>query len=243
MSALRAVLARRRGLVGFAAGVAVAGLVAGAGAAIAAIPSTATASYTACASKATGAVRVIDYQAGKRCSTRENTISWGKGYRYRGTWSAATAYVALDVVVQSGSSYLAKAASKGKAPATSAASWGVLAAAGARGPQGAKGSARAYALIAPDGTVSRSSGGITVARVGVGIYCVTAAGIDADASVAVVTPDFTNDSTANNLTGYESIVEWSSQRCNDKGFQVWAYVLQNGVGMAHQDTGFVFMVP
>lgn len=60
----------------------VAGLIFGAllvgGVAVAAIPSTTTNLITACVSKQSGAVRIIDYQAGKRCTLKERTVSWNQ---------------------------------------------------------------------------------------------------------------------------------------------------------------------
>ena len=104
--------------------------------AIAAIPSTSDGSITSCVNKTSGAVRIIDAQAGKHCTTKERRVAWSKGYRYRGAWSSGTAYAVLDVVTASGSSYVAKSASTGKAPASHPALWGLLATAGARGPAG-----------------------------------------------------------------------------------------------------------
>jgi len=151
MRPLNDFLSRRRGTVGFVAGIAVAGLVAGTGAAIAAIPSSTTATYTGCVAKSSGALRVVDAQAGKKCTSKEKTISWGNGYRYRGTWSASTAYAAQDVVLANGSSYVAKVASKGNAPATAAASWGLLAAGAPSGPTGPAGAAGPTGAPGPKG--------------------------------------------------------------------------------------------
>jgi hypothetical protein len=113
----------------------------GGGTAIAAIPSTAAGTFTGCVSKRTGALRVIDAQAGKACAAGETTISWSKGYRYRGAWSPAARYSVLDVVTCGGSSYLARTASANKVPSASPASWGLLAARGAPGPSGPRGPA------------------------------------------------------------------------------------------------------
>jgi hypothetical protein len=88
-------------------------------------------------------VRIVDFQAGKRCSVKETTLAWSKGYRYRGAWSARSTYAVLDVVSFNGASYLARVPSTAKTP-TLAAYWGPLAlrgAAGARGPAGANGAA------------------------------------------------------------------------------------------------------
>ena len=123
-SQARGFVAKHRGAAGFAAGVLAASAIGG-GVAIAAIPASNTGAVTACV-KTTGAVRIIDFQAGKRCVTGERTIAWTKGYRYRGAWSATGTYAVLDVVTSGGSSYVAKVGSRGKAPATTAAYWGLL---------------------------------------------------------------------------------------------------------------------
>lgn len=54
-----------------------------------------------------------------------------------------------------------------------------------------------YALIGVDGTVSESSGGITVTHtLGSGIYCVNVTGVNGNATPANVTPDYAHDTTA-----------------------------------------------
>ena len=72
---IRTTVARHRGVAGFVAGVSTV-VVLGSGVAIAAIPSSATGSITACVSRSSGAVRIIDFQSGKRCSVRETTLAW-----------------------------------------------------------------------------------------------------------------------------------------------------------------------
>ena len=57
--------------MGVAASVVLAG-----GIAAAAIPATGTGQITGCRTITTGALRVIDYQAGKRCTTKERTLTW-----------------------------------------------------------------------------------------------------------------------------------------------------------------------
>ncbi|MFC6238404.1 hypothetical protein [Longivirga aurantiaca] len=138
---MKQLLARRRGLTGFVAGVAVSMLVFGGGVAVANIPSSTTSTYTACVNKTTGATRVIDAQRGKTCTTSEQTIHWAKGYRYRNAWSSTVTYATQDVVTVGGSSYVAKTSSLNKPPASSATAWGLLAARGATGPAGPTGPA------------------------------------------------------------------------------------------------------
>jgi hypothetical protein len=149
---IRTSVARHRGVAGFVAGVSTAAVL-GSGVALAAIPSTATGSITGCVSRSSGAVRIIDFQAGKRCSSRERTILWNKGYRYRGAWSARATYAVLDVVSYAGSSYLARVPSTAKTP-TQTAYWGLLAlhgAAGPRGTTGARGPAGPAGPAGPEG--------------------------------------------------------------------------------------------
>jgi hypothetical protein len=144
-------LRQRRGLgTGLVVGILVGALLAG-GLAFAAIPSTTTRQITGCVNKTSGALRVIDYQVGKRCTTAETTLSWGVGYRYLGTWTATRAYAAQDVVYYSGSSYVAKVASTGKAPSSQPSYWGILAHAGAAGTPGTNGSDVALLMVSLTG--------------------------------------------------------------------------------------------
>ena len=128
-----------------------ASVVIGGGVAIASIPSSITGSITACVNNASGAVRIIDFQAGHHCATGETTLNWSKGYTYRGAWSASVTYRVLDVVTSGGASYLAKAPSLAKTPASNATYWGLLAARGATGPQGPTGPQGATGPQGPTG--------------------------------------------------------------------------------------------
>ena len=139
MFGLRSFVTTHRGASGFAAGVAATLLLGAGGMAIAAIPSSSDGSITSCVNKTSGAVRIIDAQAGRHCTTKERRVAWSKGYRYRGAWSAGTAYAVLDVVTTHGSSYVAKRPSTAKAPASHPTLWGLLAAAGAPGTPGTPG--------------------------------------------------------------------------------------------------------
>lgn len=110
----------------------------GAAVAWAAIPNSANGRITACYPK-TGVktLRVIDYQAGGRCSGSETTISWpSDGMRYRGAWSAAVAYAKSDVVSFGGSSFVSLVPGT-NVPTTNTAAWAKMAAKGATGPAGA----------------------------------------------------------------------------------------------------------
>jgi hypothetical protein len=134
---VRAALSHHRGAAGFAGGVLTC-VALGSGVALAAVPSSATGSITACVSRTSGAVRIVDFQAGKRCTSRETTIAWSKGYRYRGAWSSGSTYAVLDVVTYNGASYLARVPSTAKSP-TSTTYWGPLALRGLTGAKGTRG--------------------------------------------------------------------------------------------------------
>ena len=148
MGRLRETIRRRSWASGVVTGgVAVAVVTAG-GLAIAAIPSS-SGEITGCARKDTGAVRVIDAEAGQKCTRKERTLRWSSGWRYMGAWSGGTSYRVNDVVQHEGSTYLAKRGTKGDSPAEIPASWGLLAAAGSEGPQGPSGVVRALPLNGP----------------------------------------------------------------------------------------------
>ena len=63
---------------GFPLGAASALVIAGSGVALAAIPSTTTGKITGCINTKTAVLRVIDYQAGKRCFKTEKAVSWNQ---------------------------------------------------------------------------------------------------------------------------------------------------------------------
>jgi len=63
---------------GFAAGIVVGVLITGGTFAIAAIPSSSGSVFYACYSDRNGAVRLIDYEDGVRCSSRERLVSWNQ---------------------------------------------------------------------------------------------------------------------------------------------------------------------
>jgi len=185
MGVVRRFVLAHRGSSGFFAGLGVAALVA-TGVAVAAIPS-AAGTITACVAKESGAVRIIDPHAGKHCTGKERRVEWSKGYRYRGAWSSSTTYAALDVVTTQGSSYVAKAASKGKAPANTPAAWGLLAAVGGKGPAGPG----AVTVVAYSTTSTTDFRDVDIPGMGLTLRAVCAAGIaagaylmDSDASAA-----------------------------------------------------------
>ena len=109
----------------------VAGLTVGLGvsAAWAAIPSSTSGRIVACYPK-TGpkTLRVIDFQAGGRCSASEKQISWqADGARFRGTWSASAPSAKGDVATADGEAYAAVGPSTGAVPAQSPAVWAPIA--------------------------------------------------------------------------------------------------------------------
>lgn len=137
---------RGGGLTGFVVGVVATLTLVGGGVAIAAIPSTTTARFNGCVSKDTGVLRVINYESGKRCKRSEKGISWAQGWTYKGVWRATTSYRPGDVVLDNGSSYVARTASVAKPPPSDASRWGLLAAPGPQGATGATGPAGPVAL-------------------------------------------------------------------------------------------------
>ncbi len=80
------------------------------------------------------------------------------GVTYRGTWVAATAYHANDVVVFNGATYLGATTSLGSQPDVSPAQWAVLAVNGAVGATGPSGAAATVSV----GTVTTGAAGSQV---------------------------------------------------------------------------------
>ena len=103
-------------------------------------------------------LRVINYQAGKRCKKSEKGISWAQGWTYKGLWRATTSYRPGDVVLDNGSSYVARAASLAKSPPSDASRWGLLASPGPQGATGATGSARPVRRAARTGRTDAAVG-------------------------------------------------------------------------------------
>jgi hypothetical protein len=77
------------------------------------------------------------------------------GVTYRGTWAAATAYHANDVVVFNGATYLGTTTSLGSQPDVSPAMWAVLAVNGVLGATGPSGAAATVSV----GTVTTGAAG------------------------------------------------------------------------------------
>ena len=176
----------RGGLTGFVVGVVATLILVGGGVAIAAIPSTTTAKFNGCVNKDTGVLRVINYQAGKRCKKSEKGISWAQGWTYKGLWRATTSYRPGDVVLDNGSSYVARTASLAKSPPSDASRWGLLASPGPQGPTGATGAPGSSEVFsAPDGGVHVWTSGFSTARslaLPAGAFAITATGVaDGDA--------------------------------------------------------------
>jgi hypothetical protein len=180
---------RGRGLTGFVVGVVATLTLVGGGVAIAAIPSTTTAKFNGCVSKDTGVLRVINYEAGKRCKKSEKGISWAQGWSYKGLWRSTTSYRPGDVVLDNGSSYVARSASIAKSPPSDASRWGLLASPGPQGATGARGPSDVF--VAPDVTTQAWSASYATQRslaLPAGSYAVTATTVvdNNDMSGAVV---------------------------------------------------------
>jgi hypothetical protein len=179
---IRLWVADRRGVVGFVAGALVAASLAGGGVAIAAIPSTTTAKFNGCVNKDTAVLRVINYQTGKRCKKSEKGISWSQGWTYRGMWRAGTPYRPGDVVLDNGSSYVARAASLAKPPVTDASRWGLLASVGPQGtigPPGPSGPVTLRYVYSASALVSNSEAATATVVCPAGLHAVNG-GVDAE---------------------------------------------------------------
>ncbi len=123
---------------------------------------------------------------------------------------------------------------------------------GAPGAAGAAGTARAYGLVAGDGTLTRSKDA-TVSHPSVGTYCIRpGAGIDPATTGVLATPDFSNDTTHAGLPPDESAhVEFvsSSSDCPAGSLEVETFRVNNAnSGGDHYDVeladqAFFFAVP
>lgn len=250
--------------IGFVAGaVGVGGIIGGV--ALAAIPATNTGNITSCVNARTSAVRIIDYQAGKRCVRGEKMVTWSKGWRTRGNWSTTVAYTPGDVVTYNNSSFVARTASTAATPAVGSAAWQLLAAGGTVGPQGApgapgspgapgapgtngtngtNGSAVAYAHV--DGTtVTHSKNVVSVTNPVPGVFCVTlAAGVSAANSGVTATIDYDNSG----WTSGAPIVMFRGSGTADcpagqLDFSTWLYSVTSGSGsMSLRASAFFFAV-
>ncbi len=94
---------------------------------------------------------------------------------------------------------------------------GVQGVQGVQGIQGIPGTARAYGLVASDGTLSRSR---NVTQVGTspgsGVYCIRlAAGIDPAQTGVIASLDFFDDDTDFPPNAAQAFVEWYSPTTND----------------------------
>ena len=205
---VRTFVARRRGITGFVAGMVAALVLTGGGVALAAIPSSSTGGFTGCVDRTSGALRVIDYQAGTRCAKkRERTIQWSKGWSFRGSWTAGTAYKVGDVAVENGSSYLARSGSTGKPPAANPAAWGLLAAAAASGAPGPAGPAGPAGPTGPSGATGAAGadGPVTLKYVTGSAVTVTS-GASATSFFAACPSDLHALSGGASITGVSSAV-------------------------------------
>ena len=82
---------------------------------------------------------------------------------------------------------------------------------GNQGIQGVPGTARAYGLVARDGTLTRSKNVTGVTNPSSGKWCIALAGIDASQTVLLTAPDLATDDTGfGGTNGEQTIVEWGS---------------------------------
>ena len=151
-ASLSALATRGRLTADAVSGVLVLGAMAGTGVAVAKIPSSSTGQITACVAEPSGTTRIINAQKGKKCRAGENTISWSRGWSYRGGWRSTTSYKVCDVVLLSGgTSYLARKRSKAAKPGVATTVWVPLSTAGANGASGAVGATGAQGSRVPTG--------------------------------------------------------------------------------------------
>lgn len=121
------------------------------------------------------------------------------------------------------------------------------------GPRGAPGLVRGYGAVSSVGVLSRQSGGITISNPMTGVFCLTVPGVDPASSVAVVSPDFTNNLTSNGPNGSQSVVEVAvgANACPAGAFQVVTMVRSFDAGadgvtstvLPLADQPFTFLVP
>jgi hypothetical protein len=82
---------------------------------------------------------------------------------------------------------------------------------GSQGIQGVPGTARAYGLVAADGTLTHSKNVTGVTHPSSGRYCIALTGIDTSQTVLVATPDLATDDTGfGGTNGEQTIVESGS---------------------------------
>jgi hypothetical protein len=82
---------------------------------------------------------------------------------------------------------------------------------GNQGIQGVPGTARAYGLVAPNGTLTHSKNVTGVTNPSSGKWCIALAGIDTSQTVLLTAPDLATDDTGfGGTNGEQTIVEWGS---------------------------------
>jgi hypothetical protein len=106
---------------------------------------------------------------------------------------------------------------------------GPAGAAGARGPTGAQGPGAQWALVQPDGTITRQSGGIIVSHVQTGGFIVTFPS-DVSHELSVATSALSNDGSFRGMVIADSCADYSTF-CNAYGAS-----LTNGVAVFTTDT-------
>jgi hypothetical protein len=108
------------------------------------------------------------------------------------------------------SSLLAKDFKAGQLPAGAKGDPGAAGAKGDAGPNGAAGTARAYGRVVGT-TFSRSKNVVSVTNPTAGQFCITLdASIDASTTGAIVTPDYSGDSTGTGGNGTQAWAEFRS---------------------------------
>jgi hypothetical protein len=122
---------------------------------------------------------------------------------------------------------------------------------GANGAPGAPGTARAFGLVATNGTLTRSKNA-TVTHVAIGTYCITLApGIDAKTTGIIATPNFGDDTTRPGAGPDNSAhIEFNSTgSCPGNSLTVQTFEINNANSVGDHydielaDEAFFFAVP
>jgi hypothetical protein len=79
-----------------------------------------------------------------------------------------------------------------------------------RGARGPAGEVRAYGQVSSVGVLSHNAAGVTVTNPSAGLFCIAVAGVSSADTVAVVTPNFSADSTFTGANNTEAFVEYGS---------------------------------
>jgi hypothetical protein len=107
-----------------------------------------------------------------------------------------------------------------------------------------KSSGAGWAVIRPEGTVGRSSGGVTVAKIATGQYCIRIPGVDAQKTTAALTPDWAFDNSGGTRISHMEIVSDSNDCATKSDFNVRTFNIELTLGtLVAADNAFSINVP